>query len=798
MRCFFFVVFLFFSFSAFTQVTVSAGPDQNLCRGACTSLIATVTNGDQTTAYTVQAVPYQPHSYTSGTTLAIGDDRWSLPINLGFNFCFFGQNYSQCFIGSNGLISFNASYSNGYCQWPITAAIPSTSDPVNCIMGPYHDFSGSLNYPNNMYLTYETFGTAPYRAFEISWYQIPYYPIIGTNNCAGINGTQQIIIYETTNVIQLNIANSPFCPTWNSGQSIEGIQNTAGTLAYVVPGRNAPSQWSAINDSWEFIPAGPPSYITSWFDGNTFIGNGDTLNVCPTQSADYICQVNFTKCDATTFNSSDTVRINSGGSLPAITASQDTSICNGQSLLLQSTSSVSTATFNWSPPTGLSNPSLSDPIANPVTSTQYILTVSDSFCSNHDTVNINVDSPQLTISQLQSTSCYSSCDGSASVISTGGIPPFSYSWSPGNQLTNTAASLCGGNYYASLTDSMGCVITLPVIIPQPSQLIVSAPADTSICYGNSVVLAIVSADTAAQYSWSPASGLNNDTISAPIASPAVTTTYTVTVSHGACLTSDFITITVDAPEQLNLSQFQDATCFNACNGSAGFSASGGTPPYSFNWIPGNLNGASENQLCANAYTITMTDAMGCAVNQQLTISEPSQLVLNVSALMDTIDLGQTDTLYANVSGGSGLISINWQWQNGTSAGGSIAVNPLTTTTYSVIVTDANGCQDTALITVNVNLTTAIPGSSTQESITVYPDPAQQGSEIRIQLPYNTTSGCMLTLLDLQGRLILNKPVQQNSEKVIFLSASDFQSGAYFLQLRDNSGHIMAQTRMVIY
>jgi hypothetical protein len=63
-----------------------------------------------------------------------------------------------------------------------------------------------------------------------------------------------VILYETSNNIEMHIQNKPLCTAWNGGYAIEGIQDATGTQAAYVPGRNYPTQWMASNDAWRFSP----------------------------------------------------------------------------------------------------------------------------------------------------------------------------------------------------------------------------------------------------------------------------------------------------------------------------------------------------------------------------------------------------------------------------------------------------------------------------------------------------------------------------------------------------------------
>ncbi|GBL34667.1 hypothetical protein EMGBS15_02620 [Filimonas sp.] len=76
--------------------------------------------------------------------------------------------------------------------------------------------------------------------------------------------TQQIVLHELTNEIDLNVKRKPLCAGWNGGIAHEGIQNAAGTVAYMVPGRNG-TQWAANDDAYRFTPNGPPTPIAYTF-----------------------------------------------------------------------------------------------------------------------------------------------------------------------------------------------------------------------------------------------------------------------------------------------------------------------------------------------------------------------------------------------------------------------------------------------------------------------------------------------------------------------------------------------------
>ncbi len=194
--------------------------------------------------YSVSQLTYNHDSLTNPTAMTSADDQYSGPIPIGFPFCFYGASYDSLIIGANSIISFDTQLASGYCQWPIGAAIPSASNPVNTIFFSWQD----LYAPAGGTVSYQTIGSSPNRKFVVDFDSVPFY------SCTGMLFTGEVKLFETTNVIEMDIAQKQVCQPWNGGNAIEGIQNSLGTSAVVVPGRNYPTQWTATNDAWSFTP----------------------------------------------------------------------------------------------------------------------------------------------------------------------------------------------------------------------------------------------------------------------------------------------------------------------------------------------------------------------------------------------------------------------------------------------------------------------------------------------------------------------------------------------------------------
>ena len=272
----------------------SLGPDQYLACGIGTATLtadfsqcAPGSNPNQTTNYNVTTIPFVNQTNT-GTSLVMTDDSQQGPFNIGFTFCFYGQTYTQFYVGSNGWISFSPAQPTTFTSTTIPTGLGTV--PKNCIMGPWQDWHPGVGGQ----IRYQVQGTAPCRKLVVSWINVPMF------SCTNLTGTFHIVIYESTNVIENHILNKPNCPSWAGGTAVQGLHNNGGTLAVPVPGRNS-TQWTVNNDARRYTPSGPVVLpIPTWFIvGNPVsIGTGTSITVTPPQAGEfYTCQLVYPTCN---------------------------------------------------------------------------------------------------------------------------------------------------------------------------------------------------------------------------------------------------------------------------------------------------------------------------------------------------------------------------------------------------------------------------------------------------------------------------------------------------------------------
>jgi hypothetical protein len=283
---------------------------------SCVDLEATYLQINQPTNYSVAAITYAPpYQFTclQNPVSVNVDDIWSPTINLPFNFCFYGNNYNKCLIGSNGVITFDTTtYApGGYNAWSFTNSLPNANLLRNTIFGVYQDIDPSKGGQVGWELITLNTGC---RALVASWNDIPMY----STACNSSLYTGMIVLYENTNVIEVYAKEKNVCATWNDGNAIIGVQNSAGTAAVVAPGRNGlDANWTVTEEAWRFTPTGSSLTTIKWFEGNgtggTQLGTAANLNVCPTTTTTYTAQVTYALCSGTNLQYTDNVVVTVDG-----------------------------------------------------------------------------------------------------------------------------------------------------------------------------------------------------------------------------------------------------------------------------------------------------------------------------------------------------------------------------------------------------------------------------------------------------------------------------------------------------
>ncbi|MEZ4852771.1 GEVED domain-containing protein [Flavobacterium sp.] len=288
----------------------------------CVTLEANYLNLGETSDYVVESIPFNPPYNFSCLKNPVSvniDDIWSPRVKLPFNFCFYGNNYDECLIGSNGILTFDTTNNipGGVCNWGFDDNIPISGDSSlieNAIFGAFSDIDPSLGGEVGWELITLNSGC---RALVASWNNIPTFSTL----CNSQLYTGMIVLYENTNVIEVYIQQRNACSTWNDGNGVIGIQNADGTLATVAPNRNGlDPDWSTTNEAWRFIPSGNSITSIAWHEGSgtsgPVLGTSNTLAVCPTETTTYTAAITYALCNGNTLVETDeTTVVFTGGKI---------------------------------------------------------------------------------------------------------------------------------------------------------------------------------------------------------------------------------------------------------------------------------------------------------------------------------------------------------------------------------------------------------------------------------------------------------------------------------------------------
>ncbi|MBW8051775.1 MAG: hypothetical protein FVQ77_15855, partial [Cytophagales bacterium] len=297
-------------------------------------------------------------------------------------------------------------------------------------------------------------------------------------------------------------------------------------------------------------------------------------------------------------------------------------------------------------------------------------------------------------------SCYGGNDGSATVIvdPSGlytGTGPLVWSWNTTPpQTDSTATGLTAGIYEVIITDSINCQTNAVVTIIQPDSITVNISKTDVNCFGfvNGTAEASVTGGTPGYtYLWSPIGG--TDTIASNL--PPGTYIITVTDSNG-CVNAGAIVIAEPAAALSLITGSTDITCNGFNDGMATVDASGGTSPYTYLWSDNQTKDTAAG-LSPDTFYVTVTDLNGCSEQDTITVNEPALLTSTTTVTNETC--GESNGK-ATVIVDGGLRPYGYLW-NTTPVQSDSTASGLAAGSYSVIVTDKNGCVDSVFnITIN--------------------------------------------------------------------------------------------------
>ncbi len=288
--------------------------------------------------------------------------------------------------------------------------------------------------------------------------------------------------------------------------------------------------------------------------------------------------------------------------------------------------------------------------------------------------------------------CYDASEGQ--IVVEGLISPngtVSIDWDDGSNAF-MRMGLSDGTYCFTLDDGTSCTLSECLTITSPDEIEIEETVAGPRCLDTndgSISLEVIGGNPPYSFAWTGPVGAGSLPPSASL-TDLLAGDYTITITDGnSCMKE--ATYTVEAASQVSI----DSSVFPiSCNGEATgqifFSASGGDPPFTYEWIGPDGFSASTNNIQnvpAGLYTVTYEDAAGCAASLAFTIEEPAQALLANITSIDSVCNGlENGSLAVNPSGGSGPYTI--EWSNGSSSAENLGLAP---GDYTVTVTDSRLC-----------------------------------------------------------------------------------------------------------
>jgi gliding motility-associated-like protein len=377
----------------------------------------------------------------------------------------------------------------------------------------------------------------------------------------------------------------------------------------------------------------------------------------------------------------------------AVATTQKDTICQAASTTLEAQGGVE---YKWTPSLGLNNPNLQTPLASPPSSTEYTVEVTDANgCMDDTTLAITViPRPNTTVEPDKSI-----CLNDTTTIEASGAD--AYQWagpgilscedcavvevSPSNTATYTVTGFLDNGCSKTAEHTL-------TVNPLPSNVEVSA--DTNICIGDQANLHVEGGDS---YSWMPGADLSCTNCTSPVASPTASTTYTVEVFNTyGCSITDSTEVIVSSPATVEVTP-DTGVC---PGGSIQLQVVGAA---TYNWLPPEEMDDPQSATpvvtpsAARHYVVEMKDALGCDIvdSVYVDIYTPAEPMASEDTL---ICIGSQAQLRAHNG-----VAYNWL-PNETLTGSTSAMpvaQPEETTTYTVYITDDNGCENTDEIKVTV-------------------------------------------------------------------------------------------------
>lgn len=653
-------------------------------------------------------------------------------------------------IGS-GNVNLSATANQGNCNTPAsitTQASGGTAPYTLTWTGPQ---SGSTNI-----------GTAPYTINNLN----PGVYTLSIQDAQGCTDVEQVIVSVQENDLSINLTpnhgncgstghisvninggQAPYNVTWTGptagGTTINGqyvnIPNlTSGQYTVTVTSADGCSQTqtttinnqsnnininaTALNGncgsaaSIHVVLSGASTYNLSWtgpVNGNATV-NSNTHQIVDLPAGTYTIQASSGNCSDT-----DVVTISTGGSNVNLNATANTGNCNSPaSISVQASGGSGSYTLSWTgPEIGSTTIGTLPYVINDLNPGVYTVSIQDTNgCTDSQQVVVSTQESNLDLNLVAHNG---TCNNPAyiGVHITGGQAPYTLSWtgpSSGsntiNALNVTIPDLDTGTYEVTVVSNDGCSQTASIsVYNQTNNIYINATANDAGCDNQGSVAVTLSGASTYNLSWTgPVNGSTTVSSNAYLIPNLAVGTYWITAANGDCSASTSVYVSAGEANNISMNaQLQHVNCTQA--GAVNLTITGGNPPYQLTWQGAatgstTLNGNNYTipNLAAGAYSIHITDANACSDNINVNILEQG---LDIALTPQDGDCGDNASITVNITGGQAPYTINWDgYIDGFAVTNANAytIHYLPGASYEVTVSDANGCEVSAITSVDTN------------------------------------------------------------------------------------------------
>lgn len=687
----------------------SGGPvkkDTTVCKNATLNLSANLPTLKQATSYTVTSIPYlntlpceSSGSLVAGAGISL-DDKYSSAISLGFDFCFYQQVFSSIVACDNGFITFSTNKAGlqGVSNVPFNGTTlplsytPTTTTyvPQNCIFGAMFDMLLDASYspPGGGTITTQTVGAAPYRAFIIKYTDCRYYSTTCRSNAA-VRCNMKIVLYETTNMIDIYINSKPIC---NGIQATQAIMGTNSSQVVVTPGRNNVT-WDGGGTAYRFTPNGT-NYSTSlqWSKNGTNLGTSSSQSITATDdSAFYVATSNISAtCPSGSITVKDSIKVVALNNSNVILTKSDTLRCVDTITLNATNTGV--VSYKWNNGATSSTQFVSG------MGTYWVVRLYDQYGCRKDTLKFNlVKFSKPLIDSVQRIGCFNSSNsGQVKIFASGDTTGIQYGFNLGSLgLSNTFNSQGYGSKKYYVRNARQCVDSFSGF---NDSLVSSYFKRNNYCVGDSSgVMRLTTTGGSSPYVFT----LNGALAQSKDSFNKLTTgTYTIKVTDkNGCQISKLDSIKPTTTQSVSM-VVDSVKCFGGSSGQVTGTLASSATPHTY-----SLNGASFvssnvfTGLVAGFYTLRARDNVGCGVDTFFTVYQYPQILSTINGERTCPFTPNGKCTVTAVSGGSP--GYTYQLNSGSFQAGNIfsGLNP---GAYTITIKDAFNCSRSFMDTIRIH------------------------------------------------------------------------------------------------